>query len=127
MASGIELSRYRITKLTYDLSDDYDGTLKINPTIQFSTPADNSPHIRCEYTLEMVGDPSDVFSLTIKAEGVFDVPELPLMDDGSLDMKVIHSIMRIMEQKLVESVETLTKNFGIPVLHLKINHSDGDN
>lgn len=126
MASGIELTQYRITKLIYELAGDYDGTLKIDPTIQFSTPSDNSPHIRCEYTLEMVGDSPGVFSLIIKAEGIFDVPELPLMPDGTLDMDTIHPIMRIMEQKLVESVETLTKDFGLPVLHLKINHSDHD-
>lgn len=121
MESGIELTQYRITKVSYNLSGDYDGTLKINPTIQFSVPSDNRPHIRCEYALEIVDDQSSAFSLTVKAEGIFDVPELPELESGSFDMYIAGPIMRIMEQRLIESVETLTKDFGIPVLHLEAN------
>lgn len=120
MASGIELTQYRITKITYELSGDYDGTLKINPTIQFSVPSDSSPHIRCEYTLEIVGDPVGVFSLTIRAEGTFDIPKFPALEDGSLDMDITHPVMRIMEQNLIKSIETITKDFGIPALRLKV-------
>lgn len=120
MASSIELSRYRITKVDYTLSGDHEGALKIEPFVQFGVPSDGSPHIRCEYTLEMSGDPPEVFSFVITAEGIFDVSEVSLMPDGTLDTAQLQPIMRIMEERLIGSVETLTKDFGIPAVHLKV-------
>lgn len=119
MASSVELASYRIIKLDYTLSGDYDGKIQIQPTVHFFSPADGSPHIRCCYKLNIVSDPSDVFSFIITAEGIFDVPELPLLEDGNFDAEKLVPITDTMAQKLVESVEAISGNLGIPVLHLK--------
>lgn len=120
MASSVELKQYRITKVDYVLTDDYNSTLQIEPTIRFWIPSDHSAHLRCEYTLKIKGDPQEVFSLAITADGIFDVPELPLLPDGDLDTSKTAPVTAIMEQKLIASVTELTKEFGISPLELEV-------
>lgn len=127
MASSVELSRYRIIKVDYSLSGDYDGKIQIKPTIQFFSPSDGSPRVRCCYTLNIVSDSPDVFSFVITAEGIFVVPELPLLENGDFDADKLVPITDTMAQKLVDSVEAISSNLGIPVLRLKFEKKANEN
>lgn len=122
MASNdVTLTQYRLVGLHWDLKEDFSGTLHVEPEIQFGIPTDRSPMVRCQYKLDITGKDSELMFLSITAEGIFKVTQLPEVKPGVLDRERLIPITDVMEQKLIESVERITQDLGIPKLTLTLS------
>lgn len=116
----VKLIQYQIVKLNWELNGEFNGTLQVEPEIEYALPADRRPLIRCRYKLDISGIKNDALRLAVTAEGIFEVKELPESEPGVLDRKQMTPITDIMEQKLIESVGNITKSFDVPEMVLEL-------
>lgn len=120
-AADVKLNRYRVIKLHWELNGKFNGTIQVDPDIQFAVPADKRPLIRCQYTLDISGLTDEALKLFITAEGIFEVKELPEIGPDGLDRKKLTPITDIMEQKLIASIEKITSDFEIEGMKLVVS------
>lgn len=118
--SRAELKQYRVIALEWELKGNFNGTIQVEPEIQFAIPADRSPLIRCQYKLDIEDVENKALSLSITTEGIFAVDVLPEKEPGTLDRERLTPITDIMEQELIQSVEKITGDFGIPPMTLAL-------
>ncbi len=125
MDAAYELKEFRVVRLKYDMEDGFSGRLSIRPEVTYAVPQGrDKPLVRCRYELDIKGEgDQDGSELTfhILGQGIFELKELPQeVEPGKVDQKALDPLKAVMEEKLIQAVEQITTDFGIPPLKLKV-------
>lgn len=115
-----ELTSFRIVELNYHIQPGFRGQLHVDERLAFAMPEEGAAtQIRSQLQIQIQAEDPAQFALHITGEGIFLLPEQLLEQAMAMAPAVMDPLAEQMEERTVQSVETITRDFGIAPVRLK--------